>query len=310
MDGQTPAHAFSWIYSAAARPEIGDRGVSGKTLPRRTTFPVLLFGRRFRILRYLSIKLLWPLPCSFLRAMDNITAIAASGLRARMESLDLLANNIANASTGGYKADREFYSLYVAPEAADNAPTSTMPLIERPWVDHSQGALHTTGNPLDVALSGTGFFAVNGPSGPLYTRNGNFRLSTDSKLTTADGYTVRDQQGAPLTVQAGRPLDISSNGTVTQDGIVIGKLEVADFTSTAGLSKQGGNYFRAIGPMARSSAPSDTTVEQGNLEASNTGPAEAAVRLVSVMRQFEMLQKAVSLGADMSKKAIDEVAKV
>src|SRR2546429_990989 len=107
--------------------------------------------------------------------MDPMTATAASGLRARMESLDLLANNVANASTGGYKADREFYSLYVAPEAADNNPLSTMPVIERPWVDHSQGTLHSIGNPLDLALSGRGFFAVNGPNGPLYTRNGNFR---------------------------------------------------------------------------------------------------------------------------------------
>src|ERR1035438_5337827 len=73
--------------------------------------------------------------------MEPITAIAASGLRARMESLDLVANNIANATTGGYKADREFYSLYVAPEAAGGESFSTMPVIERPWVDHSQGVL-------------------------------------------------------------------------------------------------------------------------------------------------------------------------
>jgi flagellar basal-body rod protein FlgF len=242
--------------------------------------------------------------------MDPITAIAASGLRARMESLDLLANNIANASTGGYKADREFYSLYVAPEAAGNEPSSTMPLIERPWVDHAQGVLHSTGNPLDVALSGKGFFAVNGPSGPLYTRNGNFRLATDGKLTSPDGYPVRDSQGLPITIQAARPLDISSDGTMTQDGVVAGKLEIVDFTSTAGLSKQGGNYFRVSDPAVRPAAASGTSVEQGQLEASNTGSAEGAVRLVSVMRQFEMLQKAVSLGAEMNKRAIEEVAKV
>src|SRR5271169_6193224 len=123
-----------------------------------------------------------------------------------------------------------------------------MPFIERPWVDHAQGVLHTTGNPLDVALSGTGFFAVNGPSGPLYTRNGNFRLASDGKLTSSDGYPVRDPQGAPLTVQAARPLEISADGTVTQDGAVIGKLEIVDFTSTAGLSKQGSNYFRVNDP--------------------------------------------------------------
>jgi flagellar basal-body rod protein FlgF len=239
--------------------------------------------------------------------MDPITAIAASGLRARMESLDLLANNIANASTGGYKADREFYSLYVAPEADGD---STMPLIERPWVDHAQGTLHSTGNPLDVALSGSGFFAVNGPSGPLYTRNGNFRVSVDGKLTSAEGYAVLDSQGAPVTVQGTRPLEIARDGTITQDGAVTGKLEIVDFASTAGLSKQGSSYFRITDPSLRPTVSTNTSVEQGQLEAANTGSAEAAVRLVSVMRQFEMLQKAVTLGSEMSKRAIEEVAKV
>lgn len=241
--------------------------------------------------------------------MDSLTAIAASGLRARMESLDLLANNVANASTGGYKADREFYSLYVSPEAGENDPLSTMPVIERPWVDHSQGVLHTTGNPLDVAISGKGFFAVNGPSGPLYTRNGSFRLAADGKLSTSDGYPLRDSQGLPLTLRSARPVEISRDGTVTQDGAIIGKLEVVDFTSTADLSKQGSNYFRAA-PAAKPVPAPDASLQQGNLESSNTGSAEAAVRLVSVLRQFEMLQKAVTIGADMNKRAIEEVAKV
>lgn len=227
-----------------------------------------------------------------------------------MESLDLVANNIANASTGGYKADREFYSLYVAPEAGGTDNLSTMPVIERPWVDHAQGTLRATGNPLDVALSGTGFFAVNGPSGPLYTRNGNFRLATDGKLTSSDGYPVRDSAGAPLILQATRPLEISSDGTVTQDGVVTGKLDIVDFTSTAGLSKQGSNYFRINDPALRPTPATEASVEQGHLESSNTGTAESAVRLVSVMRQFEMLQKAVMLGTEMNKKAIEEVAKV
>ncbi len=239
--------------------------------------------------------------------MDPITAIAASGLRARMESLDLLANNIANASTGGYKADREFYSLYAAPEADSG---TTMPLIERPWVDHSQGTLHATGNPLDLALSGRGFFAVNGPSGPLYTRNGNFRVSADGSLTSAEGYPVRDSQGVALTVQGARPLEIARDGTVTQDGVVTGKLEIVDFATPAGLSKQGSSYFRIADRSLRPMAPTETSVQQGQLEAANTGSAEAAVRLVSVMRQFEMLQKAVTLGSDMSKRAIEEVARV
>lgn len=242
--------------------------------------------------------------------MDPLTALAASGLRARMESLDLLANNVANASTGGYKADREFYSLYVAPEAADNDPLASMPVIERPWTDHTQGALHPTGNPLDTALEGNGFFAVNGPSGPLYTRNGSFRLAADGKLTTQDGYALRDRQGNPMILDGTRNIEISKDGTVIQQGSVIGQLEIADFSTTAGLAKQGANYFRVSDPALRPTVPAPATVAQGQVEGSNSGPAEAAVRLVSVLRQFEMLQKAVSLGAEMNKRAIEEVAKV
>jgi flagellar basal-body rod protein FlgF len=241
--------------------------------------------------------------------MDPMTAIAASGLRARMESLELLANNLANASTGGYKADREFYSLYLAPEAQDNDSPATMPVIERPWIDLSQGIMRATGNPLDLALSGRGFFAVEGPGGPLYTRNGSFRLAADGKLVTSDGYAVRGARAASLVVQPSRPLEVSSDGTVRQDGNVIGQLEIVDFTSTAGLAKQGGNYFRVADPVLRPTAPSGTVVEQGQLEASNTGAAEAAVRLISIMRQFEMLQKAVSLGGEMDRRAA-EVARV
>lgn len=237
--------------------------------------------------------------------MDPLTSIAASGLRARMESLDLLANNVANASTGGYKADREFYSLYASAEAESDA---TMPLIERPWVDFSPGLIHATSNPLDMALSGRGFFAVNGPAGPLYTRNGSFQLAADGRLITSDGYAVRGAGGAPLILRDGRSIEITRDGAILQDGLPVGKLEVVDFSSPDGVVKHGNNYFKATAPPAP--APPATGVEQGKLEASNTGSAEAAVRLVSVMRQFEMLQKAATLGAEMNRQAVEQVARI
>jgi flagellar basal-body rod protein FlgF len=243
--------------------------------------------------------------------MDPITALAASGLRARMESLDLLANNVANASTAGYKADREFYGLYAGQDEDDRGDgPSTMPVIERPWTDHTQGTLHRTGNPLDLALDGHGFFAVNGPTGPLYTRNGSFRLAGDGRLITSEGYAVRNRGGAPIVLDAMRDVQIAADGSITQDGKAIGQLEVVDFNSMGGLAKQGSAYFRVADPTLRPSAPSGITVAQGQVEGSNTGSAEAAVRLVGVMRQFEMLNKAVTLGAEMNKRAIEEVAKV
>src|SRR5919112_6207083 len=119
--------------------------------------------------------------------MDPIEAAAASGMRARLESLDMLANNIANSATAGYKVDREFYSIYQDAEAAGGALS---PVIDKPWTDFSQGQLQATGRPLDVALDGKGFFAVNGPSGPLYTRNGAFRITSARDVTSAEGYPV------------------------------------------------------------------------------------------------------------------------
>ena len=110
--------------------------------------------------------------------MDALSIAAASGLRSRMETLDMLANNLANSTTGGFKLDREFYSLYVSAEAqASSSDPTTVPVIEKQWTDFSQGLLVNTGNKLDMALSGKGFFTATAPSGPLYTRNGSFRLS-------------------------------------------------------------------------------------------------------------------------------------
>ena len=227
-----------------------------------------------------------------------------------MESLDLLANNVANASSGGYKADREFYSLYVAPEADSGDVDITMPLIERPWVDLSQGVLHATGNPLDLALDGSGFFSVEGPSGPLYTRNGSFQTDAGGRLTTAEGFAVRSTAGAPIILASDAPVEIDRQGTVRQSGRIAGQLDLMNFANSADLLKQGRNYFRAAPGTTGVAVPGRTRVEQGKVENSNAGAAESAVRLVSVMRQFEMLQKAATLGAEMNRRAIEEVAKV
>ena len=239
-----------------------------------------------------------------------MTAMAASGLRSRMESLDLVANNVANASTGGYKADREFYSLYASPEAADTDQAATMPVIERPWIDLAQGTMQPTGNSLDLALSGKGFFAVQAPGGALYTRNGSFHLAADGSLVTADGYPVSGVGGAVLRLQTSGKIEVSADGTVSQDGQIVGQLQVVDFPGSAGLTKQGNNFFRPAGMSPAPAADAGTTVEQGKLEASNAGAAESAVRLISIMRQFEMLQKAAATALDMSKQAVEQVAKV
>ncbi len=246
--------------------------------------------------------------------MDPISISAASGMRARMESLDLLANNLANASTGGYKSDREFYSLYVSQDAVDAESAGAgspdnLPVIEKQYTDYSQGVIHATDSPLDFALSGRGFFAVTGPAGPLYTRNGSFRLTPAGVLVTGDGLPLQTKGGGTIQTKSSSPLSVSVDGTVVQDGSPIGQLQLASFDEPAQLSKKGLNYFYKTDPNTTPSV-SAAEIQQGRLESSNVGPAESAIRLINVLRQFEMLTKAVTIGADMDKQALQEVARV
>jgi len=231
-----------------------------------------------------------------------------------MLSLDLLANNLANSATSGYKIDREFYGLYSSEDSqnsVDGGDGTTLPTIEKQWTDFSPGILEATGNPLDLALSGKGFFAVNGPSGPLYTRNGNFRLLPSGELGTADGMTLRGLGGSTIRVSSNKPLTISSDGVVHQDGQSIGQLEVVDFKTTTSLTKTTSTAFQNADPAKNPTVPvGNTKVEQGKIEGSNVPVSEAAMRLVSVMRQFEMLQKAIGVSSDMDSKSIQEVARV
>lgn len=243
--------------------------------------------------------------------MDPLLISAASGMKARMESLDLLANNIANGATSGFKADREFYSLV----------QGQLPVIERNWTDFSQGALVPTNNQLDLGLSGPGFWALNtppgsAPSGVVYTRNGQFQSGKNNQLQTVDGYTLRNRldNGNPITVDPRIPIEIGKDGTVSQGGQPIGQLEITGQGSGAGsgdLAKQGNSYFRmaSAGP-APPPAGAATEVLQGMLEQSNVPTADSAVRLVGVMRQFEMLQRALAIGADMDKQAVTDIARV
>jgi len=245
--------------------------------------------------------------------MDPLTSAAASGMRSRIESLDMLANNIANASAPGFKADREFYNLYMSPEAADSpdgTTPATLPVIERQWTDFAQGVLTPTSNSLDLALNGKGFFVANSSSGHIFTRNGSFRLSSQGELETSDGHAVLDTNGKPIVVDNSRPIDIGPDGMVSQDGQQVAQVNVVDFKDPSALVKRGSNYFAVdLASISPDNAP-QTEIIQGQLEAANSQPAESAVRLVNIMRQFESLQKAMTIGNDMNRRAVDEVAKV
>jgi flagellar basal-body rod protein FlgF len=242
--------------------------------------------------------------------MDQISVLAAAGMQSRMQSLDLVANNLANSSTSGYKTDGEFYTLFTSEAAGeDESGPSSVPMIQRQWTDFTAGLLESTNNPLDFGISGKGFFVVQGPSGPVYTRNGNFRFSTSGSLVTSEGYPLLQQNGQPFKANTSQPLDVSRDGEISQNGKSIGRIKIVEFSDSSNLTKRGANDF--LNTTGQEPVDSTATqVYQGKIEASNVSASHGAVRIVGLSRQFEMMQKAITISNDMGKKAIEEVAKV
>lgn len=244
--------------------------------------------------------------------MDPLTTAAAAGMRSRMDALDLLANNMANSSTPGYKADRESYSLYMSAEAAAEATGLSVrsPLVERQWIDLSQGSIKATGNSADVAISGSGFLLAESPDGVLLSRGGTLRVSPEGRLTTQDGYELVTAEAPRIKAEPGRPIEIDNAGVVRQNGRVLGQLKVVETPPAGELKRRDGVYMmldtRRIGELK----PSAAEVRQGHLESPNMAPAESATRLIGILRQFESMQKAIQIGGDMNRRAVEEVAKI
>ncbi len=231
-----------------------------------------------------------------------------------METLDLLANNLANSSSAGYKADQESYNLYFGDSAWDGylqgrPSSSEMPVIQQNWLDLSQGTLVSTSSSLDFALADPGFFVASTPSGPLFTRNGHFKVSKTGRIETQEGYAVQGQDGKDITVNPAARLTLGKTGELEQDGATVGQFKILAVDQADALTKRNGNYFQLNSGRISTNVVSPD-LKQGSLETSNVPPTQLAVKLISVMRQFEMLQKAVLLAGQMNQRVVEDVAKV
>jgi len=156
--------------------------------------------------------------------------------------------------------------------------------------DLRAGNLERTGNPLDLAVEGNGFFVVQSSAGTLYTRDGNFQVSRNGRLTTSSGDPVLGEDG-PILVPAGT-VSISPDGTLSSDGAVAGKLRVVEFAPGTSPTPCGRAYYSA--PPAQLRLAADSYVRQGMLESSNVNPVQSLVDLITIQRRAEMLQRAMS----------------
>jgi len=220
---------------------------------------------------------------------------ACAGLSARMRSLEVVANNLANLNTSGYRAqETNFRSLLAGAVAGVSNPLNRaindFGVMDGTRLDLNAGNLANTGNPLDLGLEGKGFFAVQRPAGVFYTRSGSFQISRSGQLVTAEGDPVLGQQG-PIAVPSGA-LAISSDGTLSVDGAVAGQLRLVDVAPGTALLAAGHSYYSAAAGTKPMPAPA--AVRQGMLESSNVSAVQSTVGLIAVQRQAEMLERALS----------------
>ena len=218
---------------------------------------------------------------------------ACAGLQAQTQALELIANNLANLNTTGYRAQFPMFRdlLPVGAESAEplNQAINDFAVMSGSRTDLTSATLERTGNPLDWAIEGKGFFAVKTPSGTLYTRNGNFQVSKGGRLLTASGDPILSEQGE-ITVPAGT-VSISEDGTLSVNGALAGKLRIVEFASGSTPVAAGNSYYSA--PDNEMKPSPDSRIRQGMLETSNVNSISAVVNLLMVQRRAEMLTQAM-----------------
>ena len=234
---------------------------------------------------------------------------ALSGNIAAMKRMDIISNNLANINTPGYKKDKMLFESMLSgaanPPAVPQGATAD-PILQKDnvYVDYGSGPVTQSGNQLDLAINGDGFFVVQTPEGPAYTRQGNFHLGADGTLVTSDGFPVMGQSG-PIRVQGGL-VEIDSKGLVTVDGESTGTISVVDFPKPYNLKKTSSAQFQPVDPQVTPQAATGS-INQGQLEGSNVDSISEMVQMIETSRYFDSCQRAIKGFDDMAGKAINDM---
>lgn len=254
---------------------------------------------------------------------------AVSGAIAQAARLDTVANNLANVNTTGFKRDgqvfREYLTAYNKEPGAIEAPRVPASIesfyavnggdksyvdIDGSYSDFSQGVVKSTGNKLDMALEGNGFFEVATPDGVRLTRAGNFSIDGDGRLITKQGYPVQKEGGGEFKFTSA-DIVVANNGEVFDAGQSLGKLSLVNIANKDALAKQGMNLFSfRDGQDPQRTSSTETKVNQGFLEGSNVNVIREMTEMIAATRTFESTQKAIQAYDQMNAKAVNEVPKL
>jgi len=245
--------------------------------------------------------------------MDVSLYSAAAAMNATERWQDLMADNLATSSAPGARQQEISFSAVetgLASASSGSARNSFVIPSAGVVTNFSQGELKATGEKLDFALEGPGFFTVEMPDGSMgYTRDGEFQLNRRGQLTTKQGYPVAGTGGALQFDPANTaPISISADGQLSQGADLKGKISVTEFGNLKALRMGTGGFFQADGPLALPQAATATDVRQGFVEASNTSPSLAMASLLTSMRMFESNQKVMQMQSDRMTRTITDLS--
>jgi flagellar basal-body rod protein FlgF len=232
---------------------------------------------------------------------------ALAGAIAQERTLEVVANNLANVNTTGFKGDKVAFSEMTAKQNGAQPASMRFVSLDRIAIDGSAGGVQQTGNPLDLALEGDAYFAVQGPGGERYTRAGSFTTDSEGTIRTHGGYEVLGESGTLSIPQGTKTIKVGSDGTVHADGQEIGKLKLVSFASTAGLVREGLTMFSAGG--GATPEPAEVGVAQGYLENANVNAVMGMTELITVNRSFDALQKVIDTFKQLDERTARELGK-
>jgi flagellar basal-body rod protein FlgF len=243
--------------------------------------------------------------------MDNTMYVALSRQMTLRRELDIVANNIANADTTGFKVEGTMVRTEPSTGArmVDGPASLKFALDDGVTRDFTQGALRQTGGPLDVAIEGQGFFKVQTAAGERYTRDGRFTLSPDGKITTQAGDVVQGEGGEIAVTPELGPITIAADGTVSQGATRIGKLALVTFDDLSSLSKAGDNLFSNTSNLQPQAATA-SRVRQGMLESSNVNSILQVTRLIEITRAYESMARTIENSAELSRRSVERLGRV
>jgi flagellar basal-body rod protein FlgF len=243
--------------------------------------------------------------------MDTTTYVALSAQVALQKQLETVANNVANANTAGFKADRPFFQSYLEPLTGAGGSVSFVQDAAT-YIDRASGPMEVTGNPLDIGLDGEGYLAISGPGGTEYTRDGHLRVGSDGTLTDSAGRNVLGADGAPLQMPSGfQDVEIKSNGNIKvmvngrqQD---IGRIGVFRPSNPNAVRKGGDGLLTAPESEMQPSTPDagGARLVQGSVEGSSVQPMKEIANMTELSRAYERLQTMMTNESDRERKMID-----